>query len=122
MSGRQVEIIPRHRDWRRPDSVNVIGGTSADVNSIVGISAGAMIRAYPTSAGTASVYSSGSLLTLVNADIAAGAAAITGNTNARWSLWGAGAVTADTTQQALLPQTAVAIIVTSGTWTLEVCQ
>lgn len=117
MSGESVAVVRRN-----PLGQSIAGVTSAAIKSIQNIQQGAMIRAFPTSAGTASVYSSGSPAALCAADIAAGAAAITGNTNARWSLWAPGAVTADTVQQALMPQSFVVIIAASGTWTLEVCQ
>lgn len=82
----------------------------------------AMIRIYPTSAGTATVYSSGSPQRYVAADIAAGNAAVAASTNASWTEWAAGAITSVTVLQATMPQTAIAVVVTSGTWTVEVTQ
>lgn len=98
------------------------GVTSSAPVPVFNIDTGAMIRIYPTSAGSATVYSSGSPQTLIQADVTAGNAAITGNTNARWSAWGAGSVSADTVQYAQSPQKAVALVVTSGTWVMEVSQ
>ncbi len=96
--------------------------TSSAPVAVYDIDKDAMIRIYPTSAGTATVYSSGSPQRYVAADITAGNAAVTGSTNAKWTAWSAGAVTADTTLTATMPQIAVAIVVTSGTWNIEVCQ
>lgn len=98
------------------------GVTSSAPVVIYNVTPGSSIRIFPTSAGTANVYSSGSPQNLIAADITAGNSAVTGNTNARWSAWGAGAVTADTQLSAIVPQMAVALVVTSGTWSIEVTQ
>jgi len=94
-----------------------------------GITTGTMIRAFPTAAGTAAVYSSGSPEPRCRLDMVAGTATLTatGNgpafgTNAAWSKWGAGDITADSVQQAQMPQSAAVIVVTSGTWTFEIAQ
>lgn len=100
----------------------ISGITSSAPKGIINIPAGASIRLYPTSAGSASVYSTGSTLKNAQLDVATSNAAVTGSTNAKWSLWGAGAVAADTNQTAVIPQTMVAVVVSSGTWTLEVTQ
>jgi hypothetical protein len=100
----------------------VSGITSSAPKAIINIPAGGQVRLYPTSAGTATVYSTGSTLKNAQLDVATSNAAVTGSTNAKWSIWGAGSVVADTVQSALVPQTAIAVVVTSGTWTLEVTQ
>lgn len=80
------------------------------------------VRAFPTAAGLATVYSSSSPADLVNADLAIGAAAIQANTNAQWTAWTAGEVSTDTEQLSDRAQTCVAIVVASGTWVLEVAR
>lgn len=102
------------------DSIVYAGITSSAIKTVYDIPVGSAIRIYPTSAGTATVYSSGSPRNAVALDDTS--AKITGSTNAQWSQWSAGAVTSSTTQAATVSQTAVAIIVTSGTWTIEVCR
>lgn len=102
------------------DTIVYAGVTSAAPKTVFDIPVGSAIRIYPTSAGTATVYSSGSTRKQVEADDTS--AKITGNTNAQWSQWGAGAVTATTVQAATISQTAVSLVVTSGTWTIEVCR
>lgn len=98
------------------------GVTSSAPAVLYNLAAGAMVRLYPTSAGTATFYSTGSNPASAATDVAAGNSAITSSATAKWTQWTAGAVTADTTQTAILPQSAGAVVVTSGTWTLEVCQ
>ena len=105
-----------------PVGTQLTGITSAAPGVLYGISVNASIRLYPTVAGVAAVYSSGSPVANIALDVLAGNAAILANTNARWSSWGAGAVSVDTVQQALSPQSAIAVVVTSGTWVVEVCQ
>ena len=95
--------------------------TSAVVAVLYNVPKGAMVKIFPTSAGTATVYSSGSPTELINADLADPlGAAIIASTNANWDQWGAGNVTAKTVQEAQLPLAAVALLVTSGTWVLEI--
>lgn len=95
------------------------GVVSGSPKGVVGVRDGAAIKALPTSAGTASVYSSISPLELCLADIKNNA--VPAGT-ADWDLWSAGAVAVKTIQQAVLPANCVAIVVASGTWTLEVMQ
>lgn len=90
--------------------------------AVFNVAMGAMVRIYPTSAGTATVYSTGSNENYAATDVAAGDSAVTSSATAKWTQWSAGAVTDDTTLQAVMPQSCVAVVVTSGTWTLEVCQ
>ena len=97
------------------------GITSAAPGAFYNIPLYAQIKIIPTAAGTATLYSTGSQRALVDADVTAGNAAIVANTNAQWDIWGAGAVTVRTTQQAQMPLSSIALVVTSGTWTLEVC-
>lgn len=104
------------------NSRRLSGITSSAPAVLYGIQVGSAVRLYPTSAGSATIYSSSSPSDKVALDIAAGNAAITGSTNAKWTAWGAGTVTADTTQQGQMSQTAVAVVVTSGTWIIEVAQ
>lgn len=102
------------------DTITYSGITSSAPKTVYEIPVGSAIRIFPTSAGTATVYSSGSPKNLVEKDDTE--AKITGNTNAQWSQWAAGAVTSSTIQAASVSQTAVVLIVTSGTWTIEVCR
>ncbi|MGD9842987.1 MAG: hypothetical protein AB7U99_08800 [Steroidobacteraceae bacterium] len=99
---------------------SVTGVTSSAPKTISNIPIGAGIKIFPTSAGTATVYSSLSDSALVAADELAGNAAIVAGTNAKWDNWAAGAVTAATVLVATMPCSAVALVVTSGTWTMEV--
>lgn len=94
------------------------GITSSAPLVVYDIPLGTMIRIWPTSAGTANVYSTGSPANLAALDTTN--ANITSNTNARWTAWSAGAVVAETVQSAQMNQTAIAVVVTSGTWSVEV--
>ena len=102
-----------------PNGRTITGITSAAV--IYGVPVGATVRAYPTSAGTATAYSTTSPARLARLDILAGAASITGSANARWAAWTPGAVIADTAVPAGSNMAAIALVVASGTLTLEVC-
>lgn len=100
--------------------INVIqhkGSTSSLVKYVVGIKGGASIKAYPTSAGTATVYSSFSPIKDCETDIAAGNFS-TGV--ASWDAWDAGAVSVSTSMVASMPVSCIALVPASGTWTLEV--
>lgn len=94
------------------------GVTSSAPLVIYDIPIGSMIRIWPTSAGSATVYSTGSPANIAAADTTN--ANVTGSTNARWTAWTAGAVVAETVQGAQMNQTAIAVVVTSGTWSVEV--
>lgn len=96
------------------------GLTSSSYNkACFGVIQGAAIKVYPTSAGTATVYSSCSPIADCMTDIAAGNFT-TGV--ASWDAWGAGAVSAKTTQTATVPLTTVVCVPASGTWTMEIVQ
>ena len=104
------------------NSKRVSGITSTAATAVYHVAQGAMVKIFPSSAGTATVYSTGSPDTLAALDIAtADGSDIVASTNASWDEWAAGAVTAKTIQQASMPQTALAVVVTSGTWVMEIC-
>lgn len=95
------------------------GVTSAEPAKFFKVPKGATIKLYPTSAGTAAVYHSNSLKTDTDEDLTN--ADIQGSLNsAVWDLWGAGTVSAKTSQQVNTPLEVVALTVNSGTWTIEV--
>jgi len=103
----------------KPFQATGITSTSTTFKACLGVREGAAIKAYPTSAGTATVYSSCSPYKDCLDDIAANNFT-TGL--ASWDAWGAGAVVAKTTQTATTPLSCVTIVPASGTWTLEVVQ
>jgi len=116
-----VKLGTPRSELRTPlHNIIVTGITSAEPTAAYMIPVGSTIKIYPTSAGTASVYSSSSNQDQAALDVASGNAAILAGTNANWDIWGAGAVTAKTIQSTQLPITACALVVTSGTWTMEV--
>lgn len=94
------------------------GITSAtNVQRFHNVPAGAAIKIYPTSAGTAAVFSTFTQRAVSDLD---GAAGIIASTNASWDKWEAGDVTAKTVSQVNVPLATVALVVTSGTWVIEV--
>lgn len=103
----------------KPFQASGITSTSTTFKACLGVREGAAIKAYPTSAGTATVYTSNSPISDCLADIAANNFA---SGLASWDAWGAGAVAAKTTQATAVPVTCVTIVPASGTWTLEVVQ
>ena len=116
-----VKLGTPRSELRTPvHNVIAAGVTSSEPAALYKIPAGSSIKIYPTSAGTAAVYSTSSNPDQVALDVASGNAAILAGTNANWDIWGAGAVTAKTIQSTQLPITACALVVTSGTWTMEV--
>lgn len=95
------------------------GVTSAEPAKILFVPKGALVKVYPTAAGSASVYHSNSLKQDIDLDNSN--ADIQGSLNdAVWDIWGAGTVTAKTSQQVNIPLMALAMTVLSGTWTIEV--
>lgn len=99
-------------------SRNVAGATSSAVKAIYNIPSASSISAYPSAAGTATVYVSTSPVANCQVDVAAGN--ITSANTAQWSAWSSGAVTALTSEVAYGALTAVAVKPASGTWVLEV--
>lgn len=99
-------------------TLRVEGVTSSAPGKLHQVPAGATVKIFPTSAGTATVYSTHADRELSDLDTTT--ANVTGSTNADWLAWEAGAVTVSTSQQALGPVRTVAVAVASGTWTLEV--
>lgn len=96
------------------------GLTSSNYNrACFGVFKDASIRAYPTSAGTATGYYSLSPVADCMTDIAAGDF-ITGV--AKWTSWAPGAVSDDTTTTALGCLTCFVLVPANGTWTLEIVQ
>jgi len=92
--------------------------TNASPTIIYDLPVGTSVRLWFTGAGTATVYTTGSPRDQVAKDTTNGN--ITGSTNARWTQWGAGSVTVETVQVINQSQTALAVVVTSGTWSIEV--
>lgn len=94
------------------------GITSDKPAKIYKIPRGALVKIYPTSPGTASVYSTNTP-SLVS-DLDNTVSAIENSTNASWDEWGAGPVTTKTVQQTYVPVEVIALVVTDGTWVIEV--
>lgn len=97
---------------------SVTGAISGTPKGIFNVPIGASIRTYPTAAGSAKLYSSGSPSAACSADIAvnnfvSGAA--------KWTESVLSTFSSDTGEQPIsLNATCVAIVPSSGTWTLEV--
>ena len=103
----------------KPFQASGITSTTSTFKACLGVRENASIKAYPTSAGTATVYSSCSpyqdcLTDIANNNFTTGVAS--------WDAWGAGAVTAKTVQYAQGALSCVTIVPASGTWVLEVAQ
>ncbi len=79
---------------------------------------GATVKIYPVSPGLATVYSTNTPSLISDLDDTN--IKIENSTNASWDEWGAGEVSAKTIQQTNIPIEAVALVVTSGVWVLEV--
>ncbi len=103
----------------KPFQATGITSTSTTFRACLGVREGAAIKAYPTSAGTATVYSSCSPYQDCLVDIAANNFS---SGLASWDAWSPGAVSAKTLQVALSPLSCVTIVPASGTWVLEVAQ
>lgn len=93
------------------------GITSAAPAAFYGVPEGAAVAAYPTAAGTATVYCSVADFDSCRADVAAA-----DFSSARWEAWDSGAVSARTVDRATVRLSCVAIKVASGTWTFEVAR
>jgi hypothetical protein len=100
------------------ETVRITGVTSSAPVRVHQVPAGAAIKAYPTAAGTATVYSTTATRELSDLDDTA--VKIAASTNAAWDAWGAGAITATNTQKANVPLQTVALTVASGNWVFEV--
>lgn len=89
---------------------------------VTNVPAGSLIKIFPETSGTANVYSTQRPIEKANsdADINVAQSLISGSINRSWDAWGAGSVTALTIQQAQGPLEGVCIVVTTGTWSLEV--
>lgn len=96
----------------------ISGVISTSPAKIDKIPRGSVIKIYPTSAGAATVYSTSTPQKISTDDDTN--AAIIASTAASWDVWGAGDVTVKTVQQANVPLETVALVVTSGTWVMEV--
>lgn len=96
---------------------SVVGITSAAPAAFYGVPEGAAVAAYPTAAGTATVYCSVADFDSCRADVAAA-----DFSSARWEAWDSGAVSARTVDRATVRLSCVAIKVASGTWTFEVAR
>lgn len=104
-----------------PDRVTTYslkGITSAAPGRMHKVPKNATVKVYPTAAGTATVYSTNTEREVSRLD--EDNAGIVGSVNADWDEWDAGAVTAKKVQTVLTPVETVALVVTSGTWTIEV--
>jgi len=93
--------------------------STTDAGFINTVARGSAIRIFPTVAGTATVYSTQRPTLKLNEPDNTHAE-VTGSTNRQWEAWGAGAVTALTTQQSNIPLEAAALTVASGTWSIEI--
>lgn len=103
----------------KPFQATGITSTASTFKACLGVREGAAIKAYPTSAGTATVYSSCSPISDCLTDIAANNFS---SGLASWDAWSAGAVAVKTVQAATVPLSCVTIVPASGTWVLEVVQ
>lgn len=95
------------------------------IGSVINVSPGAKISAWPTAGGSpsAALYYTGSPPAAAWADIVAGGATIAANNgHAQWDEWAPGTVTAKTVERAPHWATYAVLVVSSGTWTLEICQ
>jgi len=103
----------------KPFQATGITSTISTFRACFGITGGAAVKIYPTSAGSANVYSSTSPMADCQADIVANNF-LTGK--AVWDQWGPGLVTAKTNTTALIPSTCAVCIPSTGIWTMEVVQ
>lgn len=101
------------------DTYRIAGITSSDVAKVHKVPRGAAIKYYPTSAGTATAYSTHNSRDDSDSDDTAAELAGTGNT-ADWLASDSGPVTESTVDVAKNPIQTVALAPASGTWTLEV--
>lgn len=96
-------------------------GTASTTHIVCNVPAGSLVKAFPTSAGTATVYTTQRPIDKIgDSDVDAAQSVISGSTNRQWDAWGSGAVTASTVNQANGPLEGVSIVVASGTWSIEV--
>ena len=95
------------------------GVTSAALAKVHKVPRGSTIKIYPTvEPAEAAVYSSNSPSSITDAYETI--ADVEPDDSTVWDIWGAGAVTAKTVQQANVPLEVVVLAVTEGTWVLEV--
>jgi hypothetical protein len=94
------------------------GVTSGQPVAFYSIKANSSITAYPTAAGTAIVKVSTSPIADCAADVVAKNFS---NGTAKWQDWTSGSVTAVKSEKVNSTISAAVIVVTSGTWNLEVC-
>ena len=99
-------------------SHRISGVDNTEIAKIYKIPRGAIIKAYPTSAGSAIVYHTNTIKEV--ADLDDDATKVQNRTNGSWDAWGAGNVAVKTTQQINGPLEAVALLVSSGVWVIEV--
>jgi hypothetical protein len=99
-------------------SKTLINITSAAPGKIHKVPQGSAVKIYPTSAGTAAVYSTNTQQQI--SDLDTDNAAILASTNASWDVWEAGTVSEKTVQATVVPVETVALLVSSGTWVLEI--
>lgn len=118
----KVHKFPKHGSQSyRVHTMRAEGITSTtDAAFILKVPRGSTIKAIPTAAGTATVYSTQTPFSIGQADADNSHSEVTNSTNRSWDAWGAGAVTATTIQQANGPLEGIALTVASGTWTIEV--
>lgn len=99
-------------------TIRVAGVTSAAPGKVHKIPKGAAVKIWPTSAGSATVYSTNTPRAVSDPDDTN--AEIESDTAVDWDEWSAGSVTASTLQATQVPVETIAIVVDSGTWNLEV--
>lgn len=99
-------------------TIRVTGVTSSAPGKVHKVPRGSAIKIWPTGAGTATVYSTQTPRTISDPDDTN--AEIINDTAVDWDEWSAGAVADSTLLVTQVPVETVAIVVTSGTWNLEV--
>jgi hypothetical protein len=99
-------------------TIRQTGVTSSAPGKVHKVPRGSAIKIWPTSEGTATVYSTNTPRTISDPDDTN--TEIINDTAVDWDEWSAGAVTSSTSLVAQAPVETVAIVVTSGTWVLEV--
>ena len=113
-------LVKSNKHAKQVQTMRLEGITrTTDAGIINHLARGTGIRIFPTAAGTATVFSTQTPSLRLN-DPDNTHSEITSSTNRNWDAWGAGAVTAITTQQVNVPLEATALTVASGTWTIEV--
>lgn len=120
-----IDTIKNHNTGRLVGGIRIEELTNSNWGVIYSVPAGAGIKLHPVSPGEAVIYSTqspiGAVREAVNvAPASAFPPSVFANEPALWDIWGAGNVTEQTIQQVNLPLVAVAAIIISGEWLMEI--